>query len=504
MGNLALYRKYRSADFKSVIGQEPVTTTLANAVSQGRVSHAYLFSGPKGTGKTSVARILARAVNCTGPEPRPCNRCPNCLAIIGSNLDVIEIDAASNRGIDDIRDLREKVNLAPAGAAYKVFIIDEVHMLTKEAFNALLKTLEEPPAHAIFILATTEAHKLPATIVSRTQRFDFKPIASDKQVKHLAYIATSEKLQFEVEALKLLAETSQGSFRDSISLLDQAASSGLDINVENIRQLLGLSEEQSVQKLALHVANGQTHEALALVEELTMAGSDPATLTRQLIDRLRSALRLSIDNAMHDQAEDVTSLAALGPTRLSQLIEALALAREQFKYSHIPQLGLEVALARYLTSRPTMAEAPAAEPAAVGATPPPAPPADARSPSSETAASPEAKKAFAATAQPSDKTAAALDLIKAKNNSLYALVRVCQLELGDGRIVASTRFSFHKDRMEEKRFRDIIETAFSTAYGQPYRLECELVAGTATPPVDPTAELVTTALEILGGEVMEP
>ncbi|HUC20428.1 MAG TPA: DNA polymerase III subunit gamma/tau, partial [Candidatus Polarisedimenticolaceae bacterium] len=215
MSELALYRKYRSASFATVIGQAHVVETLQQAITSNRLSHAYLFTGPRGVGKTSVARLLARAANCTHEDPaqRPCGECDNCKVEIGSHLDLIEIDAASNRGIDDARALREKISSAPAMGRYKVYIIDEVHMLTTEAFNALLKTLEEPPSHAIFILATTEAHKLPATIISRTQQFRFKLIAQSDLVAHLTSIAERENITIDDDAIELLASTSQGGFR---------------------------------------------------------------------------------------------------------------------------------------------------------------------------------------------------------------------------------------------------------------------------------------------------
>src|SRR6266403_3541450 len=213
MSDQALYRKYRSANFDEVIGQDHVVKTLITAIANGRLSHAYLFTGPRGVGKTSAARLLARALNCTG-SPKPCNQCANCRAAINSSLDVVEIDAASNRSIDSVRDLREKISLAPTAGQYKIYIIDEVHMLTAEAFNALLKTLEEPPAHAVFILATTEAHKLPETIISRTQRFNFRPASLGDLTSHLSKIAQAENIAVEPEALTVIAAASRGGFRD--------------------------------------------------------------------------------------------------------------------------------------------------------------------------------------------------------------------------------------------------------------------------------------------------
>jgi len=232
----ALYRKYRSKSLGEIIGQEHITTTLANALQQGRVSHAYLLTGPRGTGKTSIARILAHEINGLAYDDE-------------AHLDIIEIDAASNRRIDEIRDLRDKVNTAPSAAKYKVYIIDEVHMLTKEAFNALLKTLEEPPAHVIFILATTEAHKLPETIISRTQRYSLRPVPSEQVVAHLKSIASQEKITIDDEALQLIAEHGEGSFRDSISLLDQAGSSSDTVTRSDIERILGLAPGAYIDNL---------------------------------------------------------------------------------------------------------------------------------------------------------------------------------------------------------------------------------------------------------------
>lgn len=274
----ALYRKYRPRSLAEVAGQQRIVETLSKALKSGRIRHAYLFSGPKGVGKTSIARILAHEIS-----ELPYND-------DSVHLDIIEIDAASNRRIDEIRDLRDKVNVMPAVAKYKVYIIDEVHMLTREAFNALLKTLEEPPAHSIFILATTEAHKLPETIISRTQHFTFKPIDLDEATKQLAKIANSEKINITTEALAAIAEYAHGSLRDSESLLDRLGVSNAKITVENVQQLIGLPPAEAIENLVKTINSHQASEALKTLDELSAYGSSPATIAKQLSESLRSRL----------------------------------------------------------------------------------------------------------------------------------------------------------------------------------------------------------------------
>ena len=245
----ALYRKWRSQTFDEVVGQEHVMQTLRNALRENRVAHAYLFSGPRGTGKTSTARILAKALNCSAPEAeRPCNQCPTCVAITeGRMLDLIEIDAASNNSVDDVRELRDKVGFRPSEGRYKIYIVDEVHMLSTSAFNALLKTLEEPPPHTRFILATTEPHKIPATVLSRCQRFDFRRIPAPEIAGHLQHIVAAEGFRAEPDALLAIARSAQGCMRDAISLLDQMLSYGsTTVTLAQVQQVLGAANAQAV------------------------------------------------------------------------------------------------------------------------------------------------------------------------------------------------------------------------------------------------------------------
>ena len=293
MTSQVFYRKWRPQVLAEVVGQEQVTQTLLNALANERISHAYLFCGPRGTGKTSTGRILAKAVNClTNGKGEPCNSCPMCQAITeGRALDVIEVDAASNRGIDEIRDLREKVNYAPNQARYKVYIIDEVHMLTKEASNALLKTLEEPPPHVIFVLATTEAHKILPTILSRCQRFDFRRISQADVVAKLSHICQSEGIHIEPEALRLIARAATGSLRDAENLLQQLTTYyGADIELQQVQTILGISGDWRAKELVRHIVNNDISAGIATINSVNSDGLDLRQFNRELVEYLRALL----------------------------------------------------------------------------------------------------------------------------------------------------------------------------------------------------------------------
>lgn len=292
MAYVALYRKWRPQGFDSLVGQEAVRTALTNALETGRIAHAYLFAGPRGTGKTSTAKILAKAVNCEhGPTPNPCNKCQNCVRINdGTSMDVFEIDAASNRGIDEIRDLREKVAFAPVNGRYKVYIIDEVHMLTTEAFNALLKTLEEPPPHVIFILATTEPHKIPATIHSRCQRFDFKRVTDSDIVKRLREVADGSGIAADDDALQLIAVQADGGMRDALSLLDQCGVMAERVSAETVRSVLGIVGREALRELVKAIGEGNVPKSLELLETLLAGGKDVKQIITELAEYLRAVL----------------------------------------------------------------------------------------------------------------------------------------------------------------------------------------------------------------------
>lgn len=354
MSHIALYRSWRPQMFKDMVGQQHIIQTLQNAIREQRVSHAYLFNGPRGTGKTTTAKVLAKAVNCEhGPAIEPCNECATCIGITeGHIMDVVEIDAASNRGIDEIRDIRDKVRYAPTEVRYKVYIIDEVHMLTAEAFNALLKTLEEPPAHVIFILATTEPHKLPATIISRCQRFDFRQVSTAEQVARLDEICREEGIAATEEALSYIARLSEGGMRDAISLLEQtAAFSNRNITLEAAVDVTGGIAAEQFYKLAEAIQAKNAAEMLPLVEQLMLAGKSPDKCMENLIYYFRDLLVLKLapgGQAATERIVDIDRFQAMAsaytPEELFRMIEILNHYQNELKTAAQPQTLLEVAL----------------------------------------------------------------------------------------------------------------------------------------------------------------
>ena len=362
MSYVVLARKWRPQRFEDVVGQPHVVQTLTNAISAERIAHAYLFSGARGIGKTSVARILAKALNCAqGPSPSPCNQCESCKEITKSaSIDVFEIDGASNRGIDEIRELRENVRYLPAKSSYKIYIIDEVHMLTAPAFNALLKTLEEPPPHVIFIFATTEVHRVPITITSRCQLFDFRRIPAAEIMDHLRHIAQEEHIQISDVSLRVLAREAEGSMRDAQSLLEQMiAFSGKTISDEDLLEVLGVIDHQELFSTASAIIEGDAVRCLETIERLYLHGHDLRRFCQELAEHFRNLLVMKMSNEpqklvdltdaelneLKEQADKVSS------STLQQFFHFLLKGEEEIRRSSNPKLVLEMSLLR-LTELP--------------------------------------------------------------------------------------------------------------------------------------------------------
>jgi DNA polymerase-3 subunit gamma/tau len=353
----ALYRKYRPKEWDEVVGQDHVVTTLKNAIAADRVAHAYLFAGSRGTGKTTLARLLAKAVNCLNPDPtkRPDNACENCKAVNENRfLDLIEIDAASNTSVDDVRDLRDKINFSPSQGKYKIYIIDEVHMLSTAAFNALLKTLEEPPPHAIFVLATTEIHKIPATVLSRCQRHEFRRVPVDEIVANLRKIVKAENIQADEDALIQIARQSAGGMRDAQSLLDQLSSMGEKITLALAQTVLGTATSQTVLNLVSSIMDHDPAYGLESIHKALDAGADPRSLARQIVEYLRGLMLIQMGNANQVEATaDVRKqmqahARSFSTSDVLRMMKAFNTAATDLRGGWQPSLSLELALAEVL------------------------------------------------------------------------------------------------------------------------------------------------------------
>lgn len=513
---MVLYRKYRPQQLSDLIGQESAKKILLGSFESNKLSHAYLFVGPRGTGKTSTARILAKMVNCeSATDSYPCNKCSTCLSITdGSNLDLIEIDAASNRGIDDVRSLRENIKLSPSGNGKKVYIIDEVHMLTTEAFNALLKTLEEPPSHALFILATTEVNKIPATILSRVTRVDFKLATVADLIKALELICKGEGIEAPPEALALLAKKADGSFRDVVKFLDQLGGSG-KISLKDVSEGLAIAPFEAVLEILESLSKKDATRALTAVSIQIERGAGVKELTLQLMEALRELILLKNGIVIEGGFGELREAFSMG--ELVNLLDKLQGSYEKLKFTSIPSLPLELAIVEVCGAGSFGTKAPLATPKSELSSitqglamdsfddKPPAHQTSSIALDAQSSPSPSSDAVLI-----QEKWTFILETIRPYNFSLEALLRSTTVKSAEGGVVIlEVPYAFHQRILEAPKSKDHIESVLSevlqksvkviTTLGvRPQRIE-DLV----NVEVAADDEIITLAADIFNGKLVD-
>ncbi len=519
-----LYRKWRPHRWEQVVGQDHVVQTLRNAVTAERVAHAHLFAGPRGTGKTTTARLLAKSVNCLDPDlsVRPCDQCAHCQSVNqGRFLDLIEIDAASNTSVEDVRDLREKINFSPNQGRYKVYIIDEVHMLSTAAFNALLKTLEEPPSHAIFILATTEVHKIPATVISRCQRHEFRRLPVGDIVSCIHEMAANENIQIDDDALRLIARQSTGSLRDAISFLDQLATSGQTITLDMTQQVLGTAGSQSVLEIIDALLTQDSAGGLNHIHRALDAGSDPRQFARQIVDYLRSLLLERMGNS--DQVDATAEMRAQIASHaqrftLPELLEVIKAFNQAASYTRSawhPSLPLELAFVESIDkSQPVANDVPPKQ-QPVSSESRPSPGAslrtsdpvdvveDARQPDEQSVSStPEGALTIEMV---NDHWHQIITLVRPHSKNTEALLKSGRLLGVKGNTLYFGLSEVLKSKMEKRENMEFVHQAIQQVLGPGVSIRCVVSTGRdkALPPDIDSDGMVAAALRDLGGEIVD-